>query len=99
MNVSQKGECFMNSSNKCVYPAWFQDNEKDLAEKLQEMIWHPEKTITNPLFTKDQFMRYNPETYRFEYEDGAYLGDTIMDVIRLLHDIKYVCDTEWTFRT
>lgn len=43
--------------------------------------------LTNQYFIDNQWIQYNPKGY-YEYEDGAFLGNTPEDVVRFFEDLE-----------
>ena len=41
--------------------------------------------LTNQYFIDNQWIQYNPKGY-YEYEDGAFLGNTPEDVVKFFED-------------
>ena len=78
-----------------VFPNWVRDNEKQLIVLLMDAILACDMKITCKLLNNDEYIRYNKEKSWFEYEDGAFLGHTVVEVVRTLREIPYVCDAEW----
>lgn len=78
-------------------------------EKLKEMLKtiqeNPEMNITNQYLSDDQWIQYNSKKKRFEYEDGAWLGDTPDEVIMFFYEDlamtkfgKWVKSAVWSFK-
>lgn len=63
------------------------ENRIRFKKMLKSIEINPMKVLTNQHFTSDQWIQYNLENKYFEYEDGAFLGNTPADVTSFFFDI------------
>lgn len=81
--------------NTQVFPDWVRDNEKTLIVLLMDAIITDDMKITCNLLNSNEYIHYNKQKAWFEYEDGAFLGNSVAEVIRTLREVPYICDAEW----
>ena len=64
----------------------YENRSKNLLKMLTNLK-ERNTVLTNNFFTNDQWIQYNPKGY-YEYEDGAFLGNTPEDVVEFFEDLE-----------